>query len=76
MKFVENDIITIDQEDYYVASIVPKDGKNYAYIIKATEDEELTEEFDVLLINDDNTLSEVVDNKIFAAICHEVAGEF
>ncbi len=67
MKFVINDIIKVDEDDYYVADMIKYNNKSYAYLIKTDENEELTEEFDIVLVNDDYTLSEV-DNELFSEL--------
>lgn len=75
MKFEINDIITIDEEDFFVASQTERQNINYVFLIKTNDNEDLLEEFDIVALNDDNTLSEVVDNEIYAELYEEFIGK-
>lgn len=75
MKFEFDDIITIDEEDYYVAGQTKKDNKDYIFLIKTNEEEELLEEFDIVLLNDDNTLSEIEEDDVYASLYEEFIGK-
>lgn len=74
MKFEIDDIITIDEDDYYVANKIDKNSESYVFLIKTNEKEDLLEEFDILLLNSDNTLSEVIDDLLFASLYEEFIG--
>lgn len=61
MNFEIDDIITIEENNYFVSKISEKETKKYIFLIKLDENEEPLEEIDIVLLNEDNTLSEISD---------------
>lgn len=79
MKFIEEDILTIDNEDFLVASKLVENNETYVLLIKIDKDENLSEEYDIVkeeTIDNDTKLVEITNDELFASLCEKFFNQY